>query len=112
VSFSVNVLDPASEFIDTLDDRMQAKIVRTIELLKTTGPLIRMPHAKKIVGHENLFELRIQFASNIVRLFYFYANGRLYVITSGYVKKDQKLDSAEILKAIKLRDLYAKENNP
>jgi phage-related protein len=65
-----------------------------------------MPHSRKIVGTEDLYELRIQVGTNICRLFYFYYNGEIYIVLSGYIKKEQKTDRGEIDKALKLRDAY------
>jgi len=106
VSYAVIILDPALDFIDTLENRMQAKIFRSVDLLRETGPMLRMPHSKKVAGYDNLFELRTQLGNNIVRLFYFHRSGVTYVLTSGYIKKDQKLDVAEIAKAIKLKKYF------
>ena len=61
-----------------------------------------MPHGKALKGTEGLRELRIKFASDIVRLFYFHHGGRVYVITSGFVKKAGKTDPRELKRAIRL----------
>ena len=46
--------------------------------------------------------MRIKFASDIVRLFYFHHGGRLYVVTSGFVKKTGKTDPRELQRAVRL----------
>jgi len=61
-----------------------------------------MPHGKALKGAEGLRELRIKFASDIVRLFYFHHGRRVYVITSGFVKKAGKTDTRELRRAIRL----------
>nr|WP_232423399.1 type II toxin-antitoxin system RelE/ParE family toxin [Leptospira weilii] len=43
-------------------------------------------------GYSGLFELRIKQGSNIFRLFYFFEKERVVIITSGFVKKEQKTD--------------------
>jgi len=54
----------------------------------------------------NLFELRVQLSSDICRLFYFHDDGKIYVVTSGFIKKIQKTDPKEIEKAIKLKNEF------
>ena len=85
---------------------MQAKIQRTINLLKEFGYSLPEPHAKKIKGGNKIFELRIKQGSNICRLFYFYYQDNVYVVTSGFVKKDDKLNKNEIKKAVKLMNRF------
>ena len=43
MKFKVTVLEPALDFIDSQDDKMQAKILRSIGLLKTFGYELREP---------------------------------------------------------------------
>ncbi len=106
MKYSVIILEPAKNFLVNLDIKLRAKAFRTIELLQEFGPFLKEPHAKKITGTKNLFELRVKFSNNICRLFYFHHENSIYVTTSGYVKKDQKLDKAEIDKALKLMKMF------
>jgi phage-related protein len=50
--------------------------------------------------------LRIKVATDICRIFYFHHKNRLYVLTSGYVKKTEKTDEQEIERALKIRDNF------
>ncbi len=70
-----------------------------------------MPHAKPLKGTGGLHELRIKFASDIVRLFYFHHEARLYVVTSGFVKKSGKTDSRELQRAIRLMQEVKESGN-
>ncbi len=47
MSYEVNLLDQAIEFIFSQNEKMQAKILRTISLLEDFGPQLREPHVKK-----------------------------------------------------------------
>jgi mRNA-degrading endonuclease RelE of RelBE toxin-antitoxin system len=47
MEFEVELLEEAVEFILSLPAKMQAKIQRTIELLKEFGYLLPEPHSKK-----------------------------------------------------------------
>jgi phage-related protein len=114
MAHKVVILDEAKKFLDLLEPKMMAKSYRTIKMLSEFGTALTLPHSRKIVGTENLYELRIQIATNICRLFYFYYNDEFYVILSGFIKKQNKTDPKEIEKALKIRKQYIddKENNP
>lgn len=81
---------------------MQAKIHRTINLLEKLVYLLPAPHSKKVTGIKNLYELRVKLGSDICRLFYFHWKDRVFVITSGYMKKANKTDVKEIAQAVRL----------
>ncbi len=102
MNYDVQLLAPAVEFILSQDFKMQAKIQRTIGLLEEFGNTLREPHVKKIQGVEGLYELRVKLATNICRLFFFQYKGRVYVVTSGFVKKEDKTNPREIDRATKL----------
>ncbi|EQA36067.1 Gp49-like PF05973 family protein [Leptospira inadai serovar Lyme str. 10] len=106
MKFKVQLLEPAEDFLLKLENKLKAKAFRTIELLGEFGPELREPFSKKIQGYTGLFELRIKQGSNICRLFYFFEKGRVVIITSGFVKKDQKTDKAELTRAYKLMKTY------
>ncbi|MDH5719168.1 MAG: type II toxin-antitoxin system RelE/ParE family toxin [Spirochaetia bacterium] len=112
MKYDVLLSDGANEFIEELDIKMRAKTMRTIGLLEEFGPLLSEPHTRKIKGIKGLFELRIKLSNNIVRLFYFHIRDRIYIITSGYIKKDNKLKKSEIEKAVKIMtEIKEKFNN-
>ena len=99
---------PAKEFLLSLDYDMRAKMIRTLELLQKNGPVLREPHSKEL--EDGIFELRAKFGSNISRLLYFYDEGRLVLLTNGFVKKTQKTPKQEINLAKTYRaDYYARK---
>ncbi len=100
--YEVRLLNHAVRFLRGLPVKPRAKAFRGIDLLRELGPDLPMPHAKALKGTGGLRELRIKFASDIVRLFYFHHGGRLYVVTSGFVKKDEKTNSRELQRAVRL----------
>ena len=108
MEYEVRILPPADEFIQSLPVKMQAKIYRTVGLLEAFGYQLTEPHAKTLSGYDGLKELRIKFASDICRLFYFHFSNKIYVVTSGYQKKDTKTDPREIERALRLIDEYKK----
>ena len=108
MAYEVIVLEPAADFLSALDAKFRAKALRTIDLLEELGPRLPMPHARKLAGHE-LHELRVRLGSNICRLFYFHHRESIYVVTSGYVKKSDKTNVREIVRAVRLKDQYQRE---
>ena len=58
--------EPVKEFLDSLDIKMQAKMVRGIELLAVNGRDLREPYSKAI--GDGIFELRAKAGSDISRV--------------------------------------------
>ena len=97
-----------SDFIEELSPKLRAKTLRTLDLLAEFGRHLGMPHCRKLTGHE-LWELRIRFATDICRLFYFFHRDRVYVVTSGYVKKRDRTSITEIRRAEMLKKEFLAE---
>ncbi len=110
MNYEVELMDPAIEFIQKLDVKMRAKVFRTVGLLERFGSQLPLPHAKMLKDCSGLKELRVKLGSNIVRLFYFHYKDRVYVVTSGYVKKEQKTDRREIERAIRIMNEFSGGN--
>ncbi|HPJ15716.1 MAG TPA: type II toxin-antitoxin system RelE/ParE family toxin [Spirochaetota bacterium] len=106
MNFQVELTSEVSDFILSLPVKFQAKIQRTINLLCEFGYSLPEPHSKKIKSAHKIYELRIKLGSDICRLFYFHWKGTIYVVTSGYIKKTDKLDKREIEKAEKIKLLF------
>ena len=101
-------MEQAQIFLESLDKKKRAKVVRSIELLKQFGHRLPMPHAKKLKGYQ-LHELRIKQGTDIIRMFYFITGDTVCVITSGYVKKSNHTNQTEIERAIRIRDQFLEE---
>jgi phage-related protein len=108
--FEVVLLEPAMDFIGRLEPKLQAKALRTVELLEHFGPQLPMPHSRKLAGYD-LWELRVRQGTNICRLFYFHLGKVTYVVASGYVKKSDKTSPEELRRAAGIRDAYLKGEN-
>lgn len=102
--------EPAKEFILSLDKKMRAKMLRTVELLSSNGTDLREPCSKPLGG--GIFELRAKVGSDISRVLYFFFVGRKVILTNGFIKKTTKTPPAEIEKAKRYRAefLSRKEN--
>ena len=99
---------PVQEFLYSLEPKLRAKAFRDIELLRKIGNELREPYVKTIKGEKNkgLYELRIKFASDIARIFYFTYFNNKYIMLHGFVKKTMKTPKSEIEKARKYMEDY------
>ena len=97
---------PVLDFILSLPPKHRAKVEREIDLLQDFGINLTYPHTQKIEGekYKGLWELRIKFASDISRIFYFLHLDDTYVLLSGFVKKTNKTPKNELDKAIQYKN--------
>lgn len=89
--------EPVKDFLLDLDEKMRAKVIRTIQLLEANGFKLREPFSKHL--DDGIFELRIQIATDITRVLYFFFIGDKAVLTNGFKKKTNKTPPQEIEKA-------------
>ena len=92
---------PIIEFLDSLDNKMAAKLVGLMELLEEKGTDLRLPYSSYL--EDGIFELRCKQGSNVTRSLYFFYEGNIIVVTNGFVKKTQKTPRNEINLAKKRR---------
>ena len=102
--------EPAKDFILSLDTKMQAKVLRTVALLRDAGPSLREPYSKPL--DDGIFEIRAKFGSDITRVLYFFVIGKKVILTNGFIKKTQKTPASEIVLAKQYRaDYLARKEN-
>ena len=98
--------EPAKEFIDSLDLKMQAKLAMEIQLLEDFGVQLRLPYSEHL--EDGIFELRAKVSTNISRVLYFFYVGNTAILTNGFMKKSQQTPREEIEKAKRYREDYLK----
>ena len=59
-----------------------------------------------MIGTDGLYEIRIEFESNIYRIFCCFDKGNLVVLFNGFQKNSQKTPKKEIELALKLKNEY------
>lgn len=96
------------EFFSELNNKVKAKIVWTFELIEE---LERVPvtYLKHLENTDGLYEIRIQWGSDIYRIFCFFDEEQLIIITNGFQKKTQKTKRKEIEMALKIKAEYESE---
>ena len=90
--------------------KTQEKIDYVLTVVRTVN---RIPEKflKHITGTDGLYELRIEYGSNIYRVFSFFDDGQLVVLLNGFQKKTQKTPKNEIEKALRLMTKYYNEKS-
>lgn len=90
-------------FIATLSTKELIKFNYIISLLETEEK-IPIRFIKYI--RDGLYELRMEYNSNIYRIFFIFDSGQIIVLFNGFQKKTVKTPSSEIEKALKIKEAY------
>lgn len=87
---------------------MRHKIAQILVWIQTVD---RLPISifKSIEGKKGLYEIRVEFKSNIYRIFCCFDKGSLIILFNGFQKKSQQTPRSEIDKADKLMKEYFNE---
>ena len=86
-------------------ERVQEKIEYVFKIIKTVQNVPKK-FLDLITGTDGLYEIRIEFESNIYRIFCCFEKGNLVVLFNGFKKKSQKTPKKEIDMALKLKEEY------
>ncbi|MCK9467763.1 MAG: type II toxin-antitoxin system RelE/ParE family toxin [Candidatus Absconditabacterales bacterium] len=95
------------DYYKTLDNKVKEKIKYVFELIKQ---IERVPikFLAPMTGYDGLFEIKVEFESNIYRIFCCFDKGHVVVLLNAFQKKTQKTPKNEIEKAMKLKEEYFK----
>ena len=94
-------------------EKVQIKIEYVFKIIRTVQNVPKK-FLEYMTGSDGLYEIRIEFESNIYRIFCCFDKGNLVVLFNGFHKKTQKTPKNEIDLALKLKEEYfnsKKENN-
>ena len=93
------------DFLLKQRDKVKEKIIWTFLLIEEVAQ-VPDKYLKHIEGTDGLYEIRIQYATDIFRIFCFFDEGKLVVLANGFQKKTQKTPRQEIVKALKIKEEY------
>ena len=93
------------EFFKPLKEKVKDKIDYVLFLV-VSAERIPKKFFQYMDGTDGLFEIRIEFESNIYRVFCCFDEGNLVVLFNGFQKKSQKTPKKEIDKALRIKDEY------
>jgi phage-related protein len=97
------------DFYEQLPDPVQAKIEWTLNLIQVT-PQVPEKYFKHLEGTKGLYEIRVEVAGNIYRIFSFFNKGNLIILGNAFQKKTQKTPKKELEKALKIMEEYLNES--
>ncbi|MCK5103976.1 MAG: type II toxin-antitoxin system RelE/ParE family toxin [Cyclobacteriaceae bacterium] len=96
-----------SRFYETQNNKIRDKIDYVIDIVKY---IERVPiqFLKHLEGTESLYEIRVSTTFKQIRIFCFFDEGQVVVLTNCFVKKTQKTPKKELELAKKLKKEYFK----
>lgn len=101
--------EPANDFLQTLDTKSRAKMLRTIALLESPAVDISAPCFKYLsvgVFDAGIFELQVKVSADISRAMCFFIVGHRAIITHGFVKNERETPQSEIDRVRKYQKEY------
>jgi phage-related protein len=94
-----------TDFYLEQNEKVQEKIEYVFKIVRTVQNV-----PKKFLEHmtetDGLYEVRVEFESNIYRIFCCFDKGNLVVLFNAFQKKSQKTPKKEIELALKLKEAY------
>lgn len=99
---------PTEEFLDSLSEKVIIKVLAVFQLVED---LEAIPNKffKKLTGTK-LYEIRVEWQSNIYRFPCFFHQSDLIILTHGFHKKKTKTPTKELEKAERYRKDYLRRN--
>lgn len=98
------------EFFKSQTPQVRKKISQVLVWISTID-MLPVSIFKTIQGVKGLYEIRIEYASNIFRVFCCFDQGDLVILFNGFQKKTQKTPIGEIEKAQRLMNQYFNEKS-
>lgn len=95
------------DFFDPLNNKLKNKIDEVLFMIRIAERIPRK-FFQHMIGTDGLFEIRIEYQSNIYRIFCCFDKGNLVVLFNGFQKKSQKTPRKEIDRALRIKDEYFK----
>jgi phage-related protein len=94
-----------TDFYLEQSEKVQEKIEYVFKIIRNVHNVPKK-FLDYITGTDGLYEVRIEFESNIYRIFCCFDKGNLVVLFNGFQKKTQKTPKKEIELALELKEDY------
>lgn len=94
-----------TDFYLDQNEKVQEKIAYVFKIIQSVQNVPRK-FLDHITRTDGLYEIRVEFESNIFRIFCCFDKGNLVVLFNGFQKKTQKTPRKEIDLALKLKEEY------
>ncbi len=96
------------DFFDSQTEKVKGKIEQILFVI-TVADRIPKKFFDHMTGTDGLYEIRVEFGSNIYRIFCCFDHGNVVVLFNGFQKKTQKTPLSEIERALKIKKEYFDE---
>ena len=97
--------DHFRDFFEPLNEKVKDKIDQVLFLVRIAERIPRK-FFQHMAGTDGLFEIRIEYQSNVYRIFCCFDEGNLVILFNGFQKKSQKTPKKEIEKALRIKNEY------
>lgn len=101
---------PVLSFLRSLNSKQRKKIAWALKLVREM-PVVSRNYFKKLVGTDNIWEVRIDVGNNTFRLLGFMDRENLVILTNGFAKKTEKTPPNEIKIAEQRKKDYESQRN-
>lgn len=95
------------EFYSIQDEKLKTKIKYVFQLIRQTNQ-VPEKFFKHLTGTNGLYEIRVEYKSNIYIIFCCFDEGSIIVLLNVFQKKTQKTPKSELEKGLKLMEDYFK----
>ncbi|WP_299489891.1 type II toxin-antitoxin system RelE/ParE family toxin [uncultured Shewanella sp.] len=99
MKWKIDFYDGVEDSILAMPPKIQARIIRLLELIESHGAYLGSPHTQPM--GDGLFEIRAKAQEGIGRGLFCYLDGRHVHILHAFVKKSQKTPKRELDLAIR-----------
>jgi len=93
------------DFFDSQTDKVKSKIDYVFFLIRIADKIPKK-FFEQLTDYKGLFAIRIEFESNIYRIFCCFDEGNLIVLFNGFQKKTSKTPKKEIEQAMRIKSDY------
>ena len=96
---------PVEEFLDSLTARQGVKVTWTLQLIEELE-LVPKQYFKKLVGTDDIWEVRVSFGRDTFRFLSFFDGPRLVILNHAFTKQTRKIPKSDIRLAEKRKRDY------
>lgn len=98
------------DFYLSQPSKVQEKIEYILKLVRTVDKVPKK-FLDHITGTDGIYEIRVEYSSNIYRIFCCFDKGNLVILFNGFQKKTQKTPKDEVELATRLKKEYFEQKN-
>ena len=102
---------PVEQFLDSLTARQSTKVTWTLRLIEELE-FVPKQYFKKLVGTDDIWEVRVNVDGDTFRLLSFFDGPKLLVLNHAFAKQTRRIPRSDIrLAAQRKRDYFRRKND-